>query len=49
MFSISRLLGREDAFFDLLEGSASEARESVRLALALLKSPERGAAAAPST
>lgn len=30
MFSLQRLLGKEDKFFDLLEASAEEARNSVR-------------------
>jgi len=39
MFSLQRLLGREDVFFDLLEKSANEARESVRTLTRLLASP----------
>lgn len=36
MFSLQRLLGQEDRFFKLLEASAQEARESVRLLVELL-------------
>jgi hypothetical protein len=41
MFSLQRLLGRDDVFFDLLEKSAQEARESVRLAVRLLATPDK--------
>jgi len=30
MFSLQRLLGKEDKFFDLLEASAAQARSSVQ-------------------
>lgn len=43
MFSLQRLLGRNDEFFDLLEKSATEARESVALVKAALDSPSKGA------
>jgi len=36
MFSLQRILGRKDRFFTLLEASAQEARESVRLLVDLL-------------
>ena len=36
MFSLQRILGQEDRFFKLLEASAQEARESVRLLVELL-------------
>src|SRR5690349_8773202 len=41
MFSLQKLLGKEDKFFDLLEASAEEARRSVRALLDFLKDPER--------
>ena len=44
MFSLQKLLGRDDVFFDLLEKSAEEARESVRLLVQLLGSPAGGSA-----
>jgi uncharacterized protein len=44
MFSLQKLLGRDDVFFDLLEKSAEEARESVRLLVRLLGSPGSGGA-----
>jgi uncharacterized protein len=44
MFSLQKLLGRDDVFFDLLEKSAEEARESVRLLVQLLGSPGGGSA-----
>jgi uncharacterized protein Yka (UPF0111/DUF47 family) len=40
MFSLQRLLGKEDKFFDLLEASAAEARTSVRILLKYLQRPE---------
>ncbi|HTH47642.1 MAG TPA: DUF47 family protein [Candidatus Limnocylindria bacterium] len=42
MFSLQKLLGRDDVFFDLLDKSAEEARESVRLLVQLLGAPEKG-------
>lgn len=41
MFSLQKLLSRDDKFFDLLEGSAEEARSSVQLLVPYLKSPDR--------
>jgi uncharacterized protein Yka (UPF0111/DUF47 family) len=42
MFSLQRILGQEGRFFELLEASAQEARESVRLLVDLISaSPER--------
>jgi len=41
MFSLQRLLSRDDKFFDLLESSAEEARSSVQLLVPYLKSPDR--------
>jgi len=40
MFSLQRLLGKEDRFFDLLEASAEEARTSVRILVKYLQRPE---------
>ncbi len=45
MFSLQKLLGHDDVFFDLLEKSAEEARESVRLLVRLLGTPGSGGAA----
>lgn len=42
MFSLQKLLGRDDVFFDLLDKSAEEARESVRLLVRLLGAPDKG-------
>ncbi len=39
MFSLQRLLGKEDKFFDLLEASAEEARTSVQALVKLSKKP----------
>lgn len=39
MFSLQRLLGKEDKFFDLLEASAEEARNSVQALVKLAKNP----------
>src|ERR1700710_3034028 len=41
MFSLQRLLGKEDLFFDLLEASAEEARTSVQALVKLNKNPEQ--------
>jgi uncharacterized protein len=40
MFSLQKLLGKEDRFFNLLEASAEEARSSVRTLAKYLRSPE---------
>jgi uncharacterized protein Yka (UPF0111/DUF47 family) len=39
MFSLQKLLGGDQVFFDLLERSAEEARESVQLLIAMLHQP----------
>lgn len=41
MFSLQRLLGKEDRFFDLLEASAAEACTSVRALISLTKRPDQ--------
>jgi len=41
MFSLQRLLGNEEKFFDLLEASAEEARTSVRALVKLNKAADR--------
>jgi hypothetical protein len=41
MFSLQKLLGKEDKFFDLLEASAEEARASVQALVKLSKNPEQ--------
>lgn len=41
MFSLQKLLGKEDVFFDLLESSAEEGRNCVRALNKLLSSPDR--------
>lgn len=41
MFSLQRLLGRNDVFFDLLEQSAIEARRSVQTLNSVLAQPDR--------
>lgn len=43
MFSLQRLLGKEDKFFDLLEASADEAHSSVQALVKLNKNPDRPA------
>jgi uncharacterized protein Yka (UPF0111/DUF47 family) len=43
MFSLQRLLGQEDRFFDLLEASAQEARTSVEELLKLIADPNKTA------
>ena len=43
MFSLQKLLGKEDKFFDLLEASAEEARASVQALVKLGKTPDRAA------
>jgi uncharacterized protein Yka (UPF0111/DUF47 family) len=42
MFSLQRFLGKGDRFFDLLEASADEARQSVQTLLELLNAPHDG-------
>jgi len=39
-FSLQRILGRGDKFFELLEASAEEARQSVQALLALIRAPQ---------
>ncbi len=41
MFSLQRLLGKEDKFFDLLDASAEEARTSVQALVKLAKNPDQ--------
>ena len=41
MFSLQRLLGKEDKFFDLLEASAEEARASAQALIKLAKEPDK--------
>jgi len=45
MFSLQKFFGRNDRFFDLLEESASEARESVELVRNILSKPKPDVAA----
>jgi uncharacterized protein len=40
MFSLQRLLGKEDKFFDLLEASAQESRSSVQALIRFMKNPD---------
>src|SRR2546428_4271455 len=40
MFSLQKLLGKDDRFFKLMEGSAEEARASIRGLAELLAAPE---------
>lgn len=42
MFSLKKLIGGEEVFFELLEKSAEEARESVDLLVRLLAKPDAG-------
>jgi len=44
MFSLQRLLGKEDKFFDLLEASAEEARNSVHALVRLSKDIDKSTA-----
>ena len=44
MFSLQKLLGKEDKFFTLLEASAQEARASVQALVKLSKSLDQGVA-----
>jgi len=39
MFSLQLLFGKADRFYQLLEDAASEAHESVRLVIEMIKSP----------
>lgn len=41
MFSLQRLLGKEDKFFDLLEASAQESRTSVQAMIRFLQNPDQ--------
>lgn len=41
MFSLQRLLGREDKFFDLLEASAQESRVSVQALTRFVQNPDQ--------
>jgi hypothetical protein len=41
MFSLQKLFGKEDKFFDLLEASAEEARSSVQILMKYLQHPEQ--------
>jgi uncharacterized protein Yka (UPF0111/DUF47 family) len=43
MFSLQKLLGKEDKFFDLLEASAEEGRASVQALKKLLRQPDNAA------
>jgi uncharacterized protein len=40
MFSLQRLLGKEDKFFDLLQASAEEARHSIQALVAFTNAPD---------
>src|SRR2546429_7126020 len=42
MFSLQKILGKDDKFFQLMEGSAEEARASIRSLIRLVKHPEKG-------
>jgi hypothetical protein len=42
MFSLQRLIGRSDQFFDLLEASADEARRSAQAVRELIEAPGNG-------
>jgi uncharacterized protein len=41
MFSLQRLLGKEDKFFDLLEASAQESRTSVQSLIRFMQNPDQ--------
>src|SRR5881296_2209911 len=41
MFSLQKLLGKDDKFFRLMEGSAEEARASIQCLVKLVKHPEQ--------
>lgn len=40
MFSLQRMLGKEDKFFDLLEASAQESRSSVQALIRFIRNPD---------
>jgi uncharacterized protein Yka (UPF0111/DUF47 family) len=40
MFSLQKVLGKDDKFFELMEGSADEARASIRSLIQLVKHPD---------
>ena len=40
MFSLQMLFGKADRFYQLLEDAASEAHESVRLVIEMIKAPD---------
>jgi hypothetical protein len=40
MFSLQRLLGREDKFFELLEGAADESQASIQALIRFVKNPK---------
>ena len=42
MFSLQKLLGNDDRFYELMEGSAQEAHASVQCLIGLIKHPEKG-------
>jgi uncharacterized protein len=42
MFSLQRILGKSDRFFDLLEAGAEEARQAVEALIELVNAPEDG-------
>jgi uncharacterized protein len=42
MFSLQRILGNDSRFFELMEGSAEEARSSILCLVNLVKQPEKG-------
>lgn len=41
MFSLQKILGKDDKFFQLMEGSAEEARASIQCLVKLVKHPEK--------
>ena len=47
MFSLQQLLGKDDKFFRLMEGSAEEARASVQCLVRLVKHPDQANALDP--
>ena len=42
MFSLQKVLGKDDKFFELMEGSADEAHASIKSLVQLVKYPEQG-------
>jgi len=42
MFSLQKIIGKDDRFFELMEGSAEEARASIRSLVQLVSHPEKG-------